>query len=205
MGLFSKKPKKPDYSDVIWMKREIKIKKMFEFIKNESEKRKVFVVSSFGDTLDIVEQAMKISGISYKRLNYLSDYSGDLRVCVMHSNLLAENTSGNLREAVSPAVVFTEHFPLPERDVAIMQNLVGLMNEPSLLYYLSLEDPIMQLFGSERIIGLMHTLGMGEDESIEHSFVSKALSNAQEKVAKKVASEIKSESEETWYRMNVKE
>ena len=42
------------------MKREIKIKKMFEFIKNESEKRKVFVVSSFGDTLDIVEQAMKI-------------------------------------------------------------------------------------------------------------------------------------------------
>ncbi|HDK82409.1 MAG TPA: preprotein translocase subunit SecA, partial [Nitrospirae bacterium] len=49
-------------------------------------------------------------------------------------------------------------------------------------FYLSLEDDLMRIFGSERISGLMGRLGMDESQPIEHKWVSKAIENAQTKV-----------------------
>ncbi len=49
-------------------------------------------------------------------------------------------------------------------------------------FYLSLEDDLMRIFGSERISGLMGRLGMEEDMPIENSMVSKAIENAQKRV-----------------------
>ena len=47
---------------------------------------------------------------------------------------------------------------------------------------LSLEDELMRIFGSERIRGMMETLGMEEGEPIEHRWVTRAIINAQKKV-----------------------
>ena len=49
-------------------------------------------------------------------------------------------------------------------------------------FYLSLEDDLMRIFGSDRISGLMGKLGMEEDVPIENRLVSKAIENAQKKV-----------------------
>ena len=49
-------------------------------------------------------------------------------------------------------------------------------------FYLSLEDNLMRIFGSDRVSGLMQRLGMQEGEAIEHPWVSKAIENAQRKV-----------------------
>jgi len=49
-------------------------------------------------------------------------------------------------------------------------------------FYLSLEDDLMRIFGSERISGLMERLGMQEGEVIEHKWLSKAIENAQKRV-----------------------
>ncbi len=49
-------------------------------------------------------------------------------------------------------------------------------------FYLSLEDDLMRIFGSDRISGLMSRLGMDEDVPIENKMVSKAIENAQKKV-----------------------
>ena len=49
-------------------------------------------------------------------------------------------------------------------------------------FYLSLEDPLMRIFASERVSGLMQKLGMEEGEAIEHPWVSRAIENAQRKV-----------------------
>ena len=49
-------------------------------------------------------------------------------------------------------------------------------------FYLSMEDDLMRIFGSERISGLMERLGMDESQPIEHKLVSKATENAQKKV-----------------------
>jgi preprotein translocase subunit SecA len=49
-------------------------------------------------------------------------------------------------------------------------------------FYLSLEDNLMRIFGSERLSGLMQRLGMEEGEAIEHPWVTRAIENAQRKV-----------------------
>ena len=49
-------------------------------------------------------------------------------------------------------------------------------------FYLSLEDSLLRIFGSERVSGLMQKLGMQEGEAIEHPWVSRAIENAQRKV-----------------------
>jgi preprotein translocase subunit SecA len=49
-------------------------------------------------------------------------------------------------------------------------------------FYLSLEDDLLRLFGSERIAGWMERLGLEEGEAIEHRWITKAIENAQKKV-----------------------
>jgi preprotein translocase subunit SecA len=49
-------------------------------------------------------------------------------------------------------------------------------------FFLSLEDDLLRIFGSDRISGIMDKLGMEEDEPVEHTIISKAIENAQRKV-----------------------
>jgi preprotein translocase subunit SecA len=59
----------------------------------------------------------------------------------------------------------------------------GRQGDPgSSRFYLSLEDDLLRIFGSDRIAGLMGRLGMEEDVPIEHRMVSRAIENAQKKV-----------------------
>ncbi len=59
----------------------------------------------------------------------------------------------------------------------------GRQGDPgSTRFYLSLEDSLLRIFGSERVSGLMGRLGMQEGEAIEHPWVTKAIENAQRKV-----------------------
>jgi len=59
----------------------------------------------------------------------------------------------------------------------------GRQGDPgSSAFYLSLEDNLMRIFGSERIANLMQKLGMEEGEAIEHPWVTRAIENAQKKV-----------------------
>jgi preprotein translocase subunit SecA len=59
----------------------------------------------------------------------------------------------------------------------------GRQGDPgSSRFYLSLEDNLMRIFGSDRVSGLMQKLGMQEGEAIEHRWVTRAIENAQRKV-----------------------
>jgi preprotein translocase subunit SecA len=59
----------------------------------------------------------------------------------------------------------------------------GRQGDPgSSRFYISLEDDLMRIFGSDRIKGMMERLGMEEDEPIFHPWISKAIENAQKKV-----------------------
>jgi preprotein translocase subunit SecA len=64
-----------------------------------------------------------------------------------------------------------------------LRGRAGRQGDPgSSRFYLSLEDDLLRIFGSERISGLMAKLGMEEGQPIEHSMITKAIENAQHKV-----------------------
>src|SRR5262249_52752132 len=59
----------------------------------------------------------------------------------------------------------------------------GRQGDPgSSRFYLSLEDDLMRIFGSDRIKGLMGRLGMTDGEPIEHSLVTRSIERAQKQV-----------------------
>ena len=64
-----------------------------------------------------------------------------------------------------------------------LRGRAGRQGDPgSSIFYLSLEDDLMRIFGSERIQGLMKMMGMQEGEQIEHRWLTRAIANAQKKV-----------------------
>lgn len=64
-----------------------------------------------------------------------------------------------------------------------LRGRAGRQGDPgSSRFYLSMEDPLMRIFASDRVAGMMKKLGMKEGEAIEHPWVSRAIENAQRKV-----------------------
>jgi len=64
-----------------------------------------------------------------------------------------------------------------------LRGRAGRQGDPgSSRFYLSLEDDLMRLFGSERISNVMTKLGLEEDQPIEHGLITKAIENAQRRV-----------------------
>ncbi len=64
-----------------------------------------------------------------------------------------------------------------------LRGRAGRQGDPgSSRFYLSFEDDLLRIFGSERLSGLMQRLGMEEGEAMEHPWVTRAIENAQRKV-----------------------
>ncbi len=64
-----------------------------------------------------------------------------------------------------------------------LRGRAGRQGDPgSSIFYLSLEDELMRIFGSQRIQGLMKAMGMKDGEQIEHPWLTKAIAGAQKKV-----------------------
>jgi preprotein translocase subunit SecA len=87
-----------------------------------------------------------------------------------------------VRDAGGLAIIGTERHESRRVDRQL-RGRAGRQGDPgSSIFYVSLEDDLMRLFGSERISGIMDRLGFQEGEMIEHSMISKSIERAQKKV-----------------------
>jgi len=87
-----------------------------------------------------------------------------------------------VKEAGGLAIIGTERHESRRVDRQL-RGRAGRQGDPgSSVFFVSLEDDLMRLFGSERISGIMDRLGFKEGEVIEHSMISKSIERAQKKV-----------------------
>ncbi|HOH54737.1 MAG TPA: preprotein translocase subunit SecA [Paludibacteraceae bacterium] len=87
-----------------------------------------------------------------------------------------------VREAGGLAIVGTERHESRRVDRQL-RGRAGRQGDPgSSVFYVSLEDDLMRLFGSERISSVMDRLGFQEGEMIQHSMISRSIERAQKKV-----------------------
>ncbi|MDD3078156.1 MAG: preprotein translocase subunit SecA [Paludibacter sp.] len=87
-----------------------------------------------------------------------------------------------VKDAGGLAIIGTERHESRRVDRQL-RGRAGRQGDPgSSVFYVSLEDDLMRLFGSERITGVMDRLGFKEGEMIEHSMISKSIERAQKKV-----------------------
>ena len=112
--------------------------------------------------------------------------AGRKGVVTIATNMAGRGTDIKLtpevKEAGGLAIVGTERHESRRVDRQL-RGRAGRQGDPgSSVFFVSLEDDLMRMFGSERIAGVMDRLGMQEGEMIEHSMVSKSIENAQKKV-----------------------
>ena len=112
--------------------------------------------------------------------------AGRKGVVTIATNMAGRGTDIKLtpevKEAGGLAIVGTERHESRRVDRQL-RGRAGRQGDPgSSVFFVSLEDDLMRMFGSERIAAVMDRLGMQEGEMIEHSMVSKSIENAQKKV-----------------------
>lgn len=97
--------------------------------------------------------------------------------------------------------IFVEHYPL----ASIEQNLFERLNLTDVPVLSSLDEPLFNLFGGEKMVELLKRLGMNDDEVIGHSMINKSIRNAQKKIQEKIITEQKATSQRDWIALNVKQ
>jgi preprotein translocase subunit SecA len=105
--------------------------------------------------------------------------------------------------AVPRRLLVVEHYPLRARDEAVEKAAARLPFPHSLTFHSALDEPLFQRYGSERIVPLWKSLGMPEDDCIEHEAIAKVLANAQKAVGREVRAEIRADSAEDWFAHNL--
>jgi len=112
--------------------------------------------------------------------------AGQKGTVTIATNMAGRGTDIKLTQEVKTAgglaIIGTERHESRRVDRQL-RGRAGRQGDPgSSIFYVSLEDDLMRLFGSERISGIMDRLGFEEGEMIEHSMISKSIERAQKKV-----------------------
>ena len=112
--------------------------------------------------------------------------AGHTGTVTIATNMAGRGTDIKLTQEVKAAgglaIIGTERHESRRVDRQL-RGRAGRQGDPgSSVFYVSLEDDLMRLFGSERISGIMDKLGFEEGEMIEHSMISKSIERAQKKV-----------------------
>ncbi len=119
---------------------------------------------------------------------------------------LLATTTGAVEElqwppGAAPAdFLVVERHPLRRHDDSL-EEVVRAVPGCTVTFLLSLDDPFFTRLGGDRLKQLCERLGVG-DEPLEHTFITKSVRNAQDKLAKSVLSERPARSAEEWYAAN---
>lgn len=202
-SLFKKKDQGPTFRDWVWATDKAYWLQMLATLGKATASEPVWVVSSFPDNLKALAEKLDKMQVAYKTVSYTSDLDPQVPVCLLQGSWLMQ-WQGALQAMPQRRIFFMEHYPLPVRDTELRTRAANQLGTAQLYYFISLEGPMIQLFGGERIVNMLQQLGMNPEELIEHNLISQSFKQAQEKVAKKVGIEKPANSEAEWFRINYK-
>jgi preprotein translocase subunit SecA len=159
-----------------------------------SKGRPVLVGTTSVETSELLSRMLTRKGISHQVLNAklhareaeIVKEAGQTGTVTIATNMAGRGTDIKLgtgvKEAGGLAIIGTERHESRRVDRQL-RGRAGRQGDPgSSQFFVSLEDDLMRLFGSERIAKIMDRLGLKEGEVIQHSMITKSIERAQKKV-----------------------
>ena len=191
----NKKLNRHHYTDVIYRTEIEKFKAVIqEIVEVHKMGRPILVGTVSIDKSETLSRLLKKENIGHNVLNAKNHereaeiiaQAGQGRNVTISTNMAGRGTDIVLGEGIAKLgglhVVGTERHESRRIDNQL-RGRSGRQGDPgSSRFFLSLEDDLMRLFGSDRISGIMEKLGMEEDVPIEHPLVTKSIESAQKKV-----------------------
>ena len=184
-----------DCSDLIYRTEQEKFDALIEEIRDCNKSGQPVLVGTISiEKSEQLSHHLKKHGIKHNVLNAkhhekeaeIIAQAGQCKAVTLATNMAGRGTDIVLGEGVSELgglhITGTERHESRRIDNQL-RGRSGRQGDPgSSRFYLSLEDDLMRIFGSEKISGIMEKLGMEKGQPIEHPMVSKAVANAQKKV-----------------------
>ena len=184
-----------DNNDLIYKTKKAKydavINKVVELTK---EGRPVLVGTTDVETSELLSRMLRLRGIQHQVLNAkqhareaeVVKHAGEPSTVTIATNMAGRGTDIKLPEEVKAAgglaIIGTERHDSRRVDRQL-RGRSGRQGDPgSSIFYVSLEDKLMRLFGGEKIAGMVDRMGMQENEALEASMLSSAVERAQKKV-----------------------
>ncbi|MGG7059891.1 preprotein translocase subunit SecA [Clostridium nigeriense] len=184
-----------DKSDLIYKNTNGKYNAIIEDIIECNKKGQPVLVGTVSiEKSEYLSALLKKRGIKHKVLNAkyheqeaeIISHAGELGSVTIATNMAGRGTDIKLGEGVKEVgglkIIGTERHESRRIDNQLRGRSGRQGDAGESVFYISLEDDLMRIFGSERIQGLMDKLGLEDDEAIDHKMVSKAIENAQKKV-----------------------
>ena len=184
-----------DFPDVIYKTKAAKYRAVVkEIVELHKEGRPVLVGTTSITQSEDLSALLKKQGIPHNVLNakyhekeamIVAD-AGQPGQVTIATNMAGRGTDIVLGEGVAEKgglhILGTERHESRRIDNQLRGRCARQGDPGSSRFYLSLEDDLMRLFGSDKIKGMMDKLGMEEDEPIENKIVTSSIENAQKKV-----------------------
>lgn len=184
-----------DREDLIYKTKREKYNGVIdEIVKLVGEKRPVLVGTTSVEISELLSRMLTIRKISHNVLNAklhkreadVVAQAGNPGVVTIATNMAGRGTDIKLSDEVKAAgglaIIGTERHDSRRVDRQL-RGRAGRQGDPgSSQFFVSLEDNLMRLFGSERIAKMMDRMGLKEGEVIQHSMISKSIERAQKKV-----------------------
>ena len=184
-----------DHDDLVYKtKREKYNAAIDEIVKLRDAGRPVLVGTTSVEISELLSRALKLRNIPHNVLNAklhqreaeIVAEAGRAGAVTIATNMAGRGTDIKLapeaKAAGGLAIVGTERHDSRRVDRQL-RGRAGRQGDPgSSQFFVSLEDNLMRLFGSDRIAGLMDRMGHVEGEMIQHGLVSKSIERAQKKV-----------------------
>jgi preprotein translocase subunit SecA len=156
--------------------------------------RPVLIGTTSVDISELLSRMLKMRGVQHNVLNakmhkqeaQIVEEAGKPGVVTIATNMAGRGTdiklSAEVKAAGGLAIIGTERHDSRRVDRQL-RGRAGRQGDPgSSQFYVSLEDNLMRLFGSERVAKVMDKMGLEEGEVIQHSMMTKSIERAQKKV-----------------------
>ena len=184
-----------DLDDAVYMTKKEKYRAVVRAIKEAHEKQQPVLVGTINiDTSELLSGMLRREGIQHNVLNAkfhemeaeIVAQAGQAGAVTIATNMAGRGTDIKLDEVARAAgglkIIGTERHESRRIDNQL-RGRSGRQGDPGeSRFYLSLEDDLLRLFGSEKLMGIFTHLGVEEDEQIEHKMLSGAIEKAQKKI-----------------------
>ena len=184
-----------DQEDLIYKTKKAKYAAVINrVVELSNQGRPVLVGTTDVETSELLSRMLRLRGIKHNVLNAkehareaeIVAQAGQTSAVTIATNMAGRGTdiklSPEVKKAGGLAIIGTERHDSRRVDRQL-RGRSGRQGDPgSSTFYISLEDKLMRLFGSEKIAGVVDRLGMQEDEALEAPMLSNAIEKAQKKV-----------------------
>ena len=184
-----------DHEDAVYMTKKEKFNAVVNAVMEAHAKQQPVLVGTITiETSELISRMLKRQGIKHNVLNAkfheleaeIVAQAGQAGAVTIATNMAGRGTDIKLdeiaREAGGLFIIGTERHESRRIDNQL-RGRSGRQGDPGeSRFYISLEDDLMRLFGSERLMKIFTSLGVAENEQIEHKMLSNAIEKAQEKI-----------------------